>query len=206
MGNAWESELGPRKHALCVAGGRAPRYFGARAKGQRTRRTAFENPRGRRWECTWSTADPWSRTDCPLARSHRGNRFAQTRVIAAHMPKPGLPALDIALPYCHSARAGVVRVRVGFAPNGPIFAGRKGGAAGGGLRRHRRGPPPQMVNAEFLKYVPTHQGLPLPQATPPDRAAASFSTLVLPGRGGVVFRPAAGECGHAQSNGPSVGR
>jgi hypothetical protein len=28
-----------------------------------------------------------------------------------------------------------------------------------------------MVNAEFLKRVPTHQGLPLPRATPPDRAA-----------------------------------
>jgi hypothetical protein len=28
-----------------------------------------------------------------------------------------------------------------------------------------------MVNAEFLKSVPTHQGLPLPRATLPDRDA-----------------------------------
>jgi hypothetical protein len=92
MGTAGESDVGPRKYALCVAGGRVPRFFGARAWGQRTRRTAFQNPRRRRWECIWSTADLWSRTDWPLARSPRGNRFAQTRAISAHMPKLGLPA------------------------------------------------------------------------------------------------------------------
>ena len=45
------------------------------------------------------------------------------------------------------------------------------GDAGGGCCTHRERTPPQMVNAEFLKSVPTHQGLPLPRATLPDRAA-----------------------------------
>ena len=60
-----------------------------------------------------------------------------------------------------------------FPPNGPVLGNRKGQGRGRQvLHTHRReDPPPQMVNAEVLKSVPTHQGLPLPRATLPDRAA-----------------------------------
>ncbi len=51
-----------------------------------------------------------------------------------------------------------------------------------------------MVNAEFLKNVPTHQGLPLPKRLHPDPRcgvlSGGFPTLVLRWRGGLFQSPA----------------
>jgi len=70
MGTPGESDVGPRKYALCVAGGRAPRFFGVRG-------WQMDSREGRALPLSQGTGR-WLFRSFALGQTHRDEGVLQT--------------------------------------------------------------------------------------------------------------------------------
>src|SRR4030088_2053271 len=102
------------------------------------------------------------------------------------MPKTGLPASDIALPSLPFRSGGRCAFEGRFPPNGPRLAERardRALAAGVAYTSEKEDPAANGQRGISKTRSYPLRITPCRGATPPDRAAASFSTLLVPARG-----------------------